>query len=230
MKIIACVRTRNEERNIGQFCESYYQWVDEILVADGGSNDATIEIASRFPKTTVLHFNVTVRAENGLDGNPQPEHFLFLREEAIERGADWIIFDDCDCFPNYWLKADALHWMRITKRASLFVRRVYFYGPDKIFPKMHEPGASLWAWRPSQVEIDVNIEKPWRLELTLPNENNRLPLMVPYWLLHHPWPTPELTQTKIDYYRQSGRHPTMLHPTQFAGKLADPEPDMRPDP
>lgn len=231
VKIIACVRTRNEERNIGEFCRAYYQWVDEIIVADGGSTDRTMEIAKRYPRVKVLNFDLTLPAENGLDGNPQPQHFEFLRDAAIERKADWIIFDDCDCRPNYMLRAEGRRIMEHAGDLALFARRVYFYGPHKIFPRMHEAGASLWAWQPALHDISVNRDKPWRLELDVPPETERLNLgSPPFCLLHHPWPTAELTKAKIDYYRASGRHPDMQYPTQFGGPLADPEPHMRSDP
>lgn len=231
VKIIATVRTRNEERNIGEFCRAYYQWVDEILVADGGSTDRTVEIARRYPKVTVLNFDLTLPAEGGLDGNPQPQHYLFLRDEAIRRGADWIIFDDCDCVPNFNVRAVGRRLMEETEQGAIFLRRVYFYGPDQIFPELHEVGTSLWAWRPDQHDVEVNPEKPWRLELTVPPKDESLSLELPdYCLLHRPWPTRELTKAKINYYRKSGRHPEMLHPTEFGGPLLPADPLMRPDP
>ena len=52
MKIITIVRTRNEHRNIERFCRSY-SWADQIFVADGGSDDDTISLASKFPNVIV---------------------------------------------------------------------------------------------------------------------------------------------------------------------------------
>jgi len=53
MKIFATVRTRNEKEHIEKFCESYSQFVDTILVADGGSTDDTVLIASKYPKVKI---------------------------------------------------------------------------------------------------------------------------------------------------------------------------------
>ena len=42
MKIVATCRTLNEEANIERFCESYSQFADQIIVADGGSTDRAV--------------------------------------------------------------------------------------------------------------------------------------------------------------------------------------------
>jgi glycosyltransferase involved in cell wall biosynthesis len=48
MKISACIITLNEERNLPRCLESVAPLVDEILVVDSGSTDATLEIAGKF--------------------------------------------------------------------------------------------------------------------------------------------------------------------------------------
>lgn len=48
MKISACIITLNEERNLPRCLKSIASLVDEILVVDSGSADATIEIAREF--------------------------------------------------------------------------------------------------------------------------------------------------------------------------------------
>ncbi len=63
--IIAMVRTRNEEMNIGAFCESYQGIADKILVADGGSNDDTVEIALGYPKVKVRNFTERTEMKKG---------------------------------------------------------------------------------------------------------------------------------------------------------------------
>ena len=48
--------------------------------------------------------------------------------------------------------------------------------------------------------------------------------MPPYCLLHYSWVDKERLEKKLKYYRESGQHPTMSHPTDFAGtpeKLPD---------
>lgn len=230
VKIVAAVRTLNERRNIAAFCRSYYQWVDEIIVADGGSEDDTVAIAKRFPNTRVIHFKERMNLEDGRWRNPQGSHFLMLRDEAIQSGADWIIFDDCDCVPNYKMKANARRLFEQTEQHSIFARRVYFWGSDRIFPQMHAPGASLWAWAPNRVEVTVDPEA-WRsIALEVPPISEARVLEFPYCLLHRPWPDPETVDRKMEFYQKSGQHPNMKHPLNFAGPLAEPEPFMRVEP
>ena len=48
MKISACLITLNEERNLPRCLKSVAPLVDEIVVVDSGSVDATREIAEKF--------------------------------------------------------------------------------------------------------------------------------------------------------------------------------------
>jgi len=48
MKISACIITLNEERNLPRCLKSVAPLVDEILLVDCGSTDATLEIAGKF--------------------------------------------------------------------------------------------------------------------------------------------------------------------------------------
>jgi len=48
MKISACIITHNEERNLPRCLKSVAPLVDEILIVDSGSTDATPEIAAQF--------------------------------------------------------------------------------------------------------------------------------------------------------------------------------------
>jgi glycosyltransferase involved in cell wall biosynthesis len=48
MKISACLITLNEERNLPRCLQSVAPLVDEILLVDAGSTDATLEIAAQF--------------------------------------------------------------------------------------------------------------------------------------------------------------------------------------
>jgi glycosyltransferase involved in cell wall biosynthesis len=54
MKVSACLITRNEERNLERCLSSVAPLVDEILVVDSGSADATLEIAAKFG-ARILH-------------------------------------------------------------------------------------------------------------------------------------------------------------------------------
>jgi glycosyltransferase involved in cell wall biosynthesis len=226
MKIIVVVRTMNEESNIGRFCQSY-EWADKILVSDGGSTDRSEEIAAGYGNVELIPFREVVSLENGGVRNPPGPHINFMIEEAKanERGADWIIFDDCDCVPNKLLRQGARGIIEaMTNRIDvLAAKRVYFYG-DRILPKLHKPGAGLWAWRPrADVSARTDIGS-LHVEMKINAPDNRwFRFEFPYCLLHYPWPDPEAVARKLDYYRAGGIHPEMLHPLDFGGQLADPE-------
>ena len=67
---------------------------------------ATIEIAEQFPNVKVRAFEEIIPLEDGYSRNPDWKHLNFLFEWAEEEGADWIVLDDCDTFPNYLLRRD----------------------------------------------------------------------------------------------------------------------------
>ena len=229
MKIIATCRTRNEEKNVGRFCKAYQGVADEILIADGGSTDKTIEIALSYPDVTVLHFEEEMVVEGGHTINPQGKHVNFLIERATLRGADWIVFDDCDCVPNHLLQKDLRTKLeKADEHPALFVRRVYFWGKDLIFPRMHEPNTGLYAFRPD-CGIRADESDPWHLTMRYkgnlyltPVRLDSLHLDFPYCLLHYTWQTEEATDEKIKFYRDSGVQPTALHPKDFAGPMEPP--------
>lgn len=249
--IIATVRTRNEERNIGRFCEAYQTIADKIFVADGGSEDDTIEIAQSYPKVEVRPFEETFEAKDGSLLNPQGKHVNFLIEWAIEEGAEWIIFDDCDCVPNYLIREDARGILNSTKEPAIYAHRVYFWGFDMIFPDMHGGGTkalenarlthklgvpawtSLWAWRRETFVQADEVDK-WHLTMLshLHGQAARMRqqarhLRFPYCLMHFSWQTPQLAKEKVDQYRSSGQQPTALYPEDFAGQPVERAPYMR---
>lgn len=227
MKIIAAVRTRNEERNIEKFCLSY-QWTDKILVADGGSTDKTVDIASNIPKAEVRDFPVKRKMLDGLWRNPEAEHINFLIDWANEENADWIIFDDCDCIPNYKLRDEARELLEMSSKDFVFVVRLYLIGKDKHIEKLAKPGkdgeyeTSLWAWK-TNPGIRFEDTKMGFMFRPLPKLDERVNLYPPYCLLHNSWPTEEAIQQKLDFYRRSGQIPGALHPSEMGAATPLPE-------
>jgi len=215
MNIFVINRVRNEERNIERFCMSY-QWADRILIADGGSEDKTIEIARSIPKVTVKNFGLRVQMENGLWRNPQAEHINFMIRWAEREGADWIIFDDCDCFPNYLLKQNARSIIEDTDKKFIKVTRLYLWGEDQHLIKMAQPARpgewypSLWAWRAGELRAQ-NTDMAFMLRPKI-NLDEVQELLPPYCLLHNSWPNKEEVDRKLNFYRRSGQIKNMLHP------------------
>jgi len=82
MKIIATTRTLNEEKNVGRFIESY-NWVDEVLIVDGGSEDSTVSIVNNYDYAFVRTFDERIKMQNNHWRNPQGKH--------INACIDWTI-------------------------------------------------------------------------------------------------------------------------------------------
>lgn len=227
MRIIATVRARNEQASIGRFCMSYAMAADEILVADGGSTDQTVNIANRQPRTSVLSFNETMALKGGHEINPQGKHVNFLIAHAKARGADWIIFDDCDCVPNRKLRNDIRTVIETADgqgKIAVFTRRVFMSGQDFHYPLLHKPNTSLWAFRvDSGVHADeddpLHLTMLWERKTSLHSLRERaLHLEFPYCLLHFTWPNEEEINRKLAFYRESGVQPNAMHPKAFGGE------------
>jgi len=226
MKVVTVVRTRNEEKNIERFCRNY-QWADQILVADGGSEDNTVSIAKSMPKTKVRHFKKRKQMKNGLWRNPQGAHLNFMARWAEEEGADWIIHDDCDCFPNYRIKEDARQIFRETRHDFVYAVRLYLWEDETHFPHMAKPAkghkdweASMWAWRASiNIQFkDTDMAFTWKPKV--PPEK-RVNLMPPYCLLHCTWVDQERLKKKMKFYHESGQIPNINHPLDYAGPIEE---------
>lgn len=234
-KIIAIVRTRDEERNIGRFCEAYQDIADKILVADGGSEDKTIEIASSFPNVEIRNYTKRTQMKGGHWRNNDSDHINYLIAWAMEKEyeANWIILDDCDCVPNYLLRQDCRSILAETESNVVMAVRMYLWGTKEHFSNMSKPGkehekyeGALWAWRP-KIEL-FTVDRPPAYTLTLGSHpvNKGLNkatgvevVMPPYCLLHYSWDDPDITHRKVAVYRDSGLIPTQLHPLDFAGPL-----------
>lgn len=225
MKIFVITRTRNEAHNIQLFCQAY-GWVDRILIADAMSEDNSVLLAREFNNVEVRPFDVW-RQYGKLWLSPQAQHINFLIEWATEDGADWIIFDDPDCWPNYYLREHGRHILESAKSINMvLVTRLYLWGNDKFFPALSQlrgPGLwepSLWAWRP---EIGLGAIEEQNYHYRLNQEVSRktgLPVMPPSCLLHNPWPDEIAVRFKMERYRKSG-HIDMQHPLEFGGPLKD---------
>ena len=83
MKLTACYITKNEERVLAKSLASIAKQVDEIILVDTGSSDATMEIARGYG-ARVSSF-------------VWQDDFAAARNAALEQaGGDWIVFLDAD--------------------------------------------------------------------------------------------------------------------------------------
>jgi len=218
MKIVVCVRTLNEEKNIRRFMESY-QWADKILVADSGSWDRTVEIAREYDNASVYHFTEKVYGK-GYSRPPHGKHINALLRKAIyQDDADWVIFDDCDCVPNYLLRLNGRNLLEnLIGNDVVFAYRMYMYGDGMWFPDMSIPGQSLWAWRSDSCIWASEIDPLKHELLNVPKVGEMLDF--PYTLMHYFAPDEETIQKKLAFYNKY-KPQESAHPLDFCGK---PEP------
>jgi glycosyltransferase involved in cell wall biosynthesis len=187
-------------------------------VADGGSEDNTLDIAR-------LYSNVQVRVfrEKVWNGewwrNPHGKHINFMIDWALAEGADWIIFDDADCVPTLDLQRDIRGLLEDTPKQVVLLYRLYLWGHNQYFPALNEPGQSLWAWHSS---IGVRAEdNDWSHDI-LPcwQPPQELKLEYPHSCLHYFSPDEATVNRKLEFYRESGEQPKALHPLKGCGELA----------
>ena len=230
MKIVACCRAYNEKRHIEQFCKSYQDIADLILVADGGSTDRTVEIAESIPKTKVIHYDVKVECKNGIWRNPDGPHIQFLIDHAVSEGADWIIFQDTDMRPNKYLKEGARELFRMMdsfEKDFLLLTQIFIWQDKEYFPNMSYQGEwmqGLWAWRANlgikiidkmpHFEFSFDSVNPIHLE----RMNNTMKVQPPMCYMHYGWESLEIATEHAEYYRKSGLIPGMIHPLQIGGE------------
>lgn len=221
MKIILTLKSRNEESNVANAIESYVDWVDEILLADGGSTDRTIQIAERYRKVSVRPFRLGYYREDGSFRNHEGHHLNFLFRWAELRAADWIIHDDCDCVLNKHLRENARTLIESTQEETIHTTRLYVYGKDMHFAKMSyindswQP--SLWAWKTSSGLRCENVKRHFTVGM-VEKFSKRL-LYPPYCILHKFAPSEEVIMRKVNDYKLEA--PTAVHPKVIYG---EPEP------
>ena len=82
--ISVAMATLNEESNIDRNLKAINNWVDEIVIADGGSTDNTISLAKKYSKVKILN----VKHE---------DMFHINKQKAIDEcKSDWILQLDTD--------------------------------------------------------------------------------------------------------------------------------------
>ena len=220
-KIVVVVRTRNEAMNIGRFCTAYRDCADLILVADGGSEDRTISIAKCFKNVKVRNFTERINFSGGLWRNPHGTHMNFMFNWAVEEGADWIIFDDCDAVPTAALQKKLRKIMERAAYPTIWLYRLYIWGKDKYFPRMNDPGKSIYAWRPETgiIARETSPQDCYLLNVPSGKSKEIVVLEPPLCSLHYYCPNEEIVRAKMDFYKAT-KH-ALQHPLQMGGPLAD---------
>jgi glycosyltransferase involved in cell wall biosynthesis len=210
MKIVVVVRTRDEEKNISTFCKCY-SWADLILVADGGSVDKTTEIAEDFPNVKVRHYMERV-SNDGFETwrNPHGKHMNFMFDWAEQERADWIIFDDADCFPTLDAQIGIRPILEKTSKNCVYINRVYTYHSDSwikdiTLPKdgrrrpTWENSSGVYAWKPGVVRAR---DEDWKHELDFFDAHIHY-LLPPVSAIHDFYPEDGSRQKKVQFYKDT---------------------------
>ncbi len=137
--ISAAIITLNESRVIAPLLQAL-SWADDIVVVDGGSDDATVEIARRHGARVVSH---------------PFDNFAQQRNRAIDlaRG-EWVLSIDADECPTPRL-VDEILWQtrngrragyRIPIRSKIFGRKMRFGGTQDDRPvRLFRRDAARWS-------------------------------------------------------------------------------------
>ena len=138
-RITATIITLDEEKNLAELLPAL-SWVDEIVVVDGGSSDATLEIARRHGCRAVSRrFDTFARQRN---------HALGLA------GGDWVLSIDADERPTRRLCveirrriATARHAaFRVGIRSRIFGRQMRYSGTQDDCPvRLFRRDAGRWV-------------------------------------------------------------------------------------
>lgn len=223
MDVVAILRTLNEEQHIENFCNGY-DWCDKILMADGGSTDNTIALASEFPNVEVRHFDQRIPlGSNGDFMNPEPAHVNFLVKWAESLHPTWIVFDDCDSYPSPALRRGAMEilgqaYANVERDGliSVSVKRLYMWGADHYFPKATQ-GWARWAWMPrfSTYKLPEDVTNFFEMK----PRNPLFPLLLdapPYALMHNFCPTEEAARRRVKWYQSWGQEMVYMPESQYA--------------
>lgn len=130
---------QDEENCIAVGIENCQDYVNEIIILDGGSVDATKEIALSYPEVKLYEF-------------PFDRHFGNQKNRCIEKATgDWILFKDCDeIFENDLLVV--LQRLAEEKRFSAF--NVFAFGRktyvDGELINIEEPDYQIRYWKNGQ--------------------------------------------------------------------------------
>lgn len=119
--ISVAIATYNEEKNIIKCLEAVANWVDEIIIADGASQDKTIELASKYKNVKIIK-------------TTNKPMFHINKNIAIEGcTSDWILQLDADEIVTPELKQEIISILKqdsksIKENGFWIKRKNYFLG------------------------------------------------------------------------------------------------------
>ena len=115
-KLTAIIPCKNERLHIRSCIESFFDIADEILIADSGSEDETLEIVSEFEKVRVIEREYIYSGDFKNWAIPQAAHDWVLIVDADERltkalaeEIDQLLSSEPD-FDGYWINRDNFYF------------------------------------------------------------------------------------------------------------------------
>ncbi len=113
--ISAVVITKNEEDRITTCLESI-KWADEIIIADNGSSDKTLDLAKKYT-SKIVHYH--------------ERDFATLRNYALKHASgDWVLYIDADERVLKPLRQEILELVKSNKSAFAIPRRNIIFGEE----------------------------------------------------------------------------------------------------
>ncbi len=119
LPVTVIVLTHNEELNLGRCLSSVADWVQEIVVVDCGSTDATVQVARKFDAKVVTHEFVN-----------QAQQFNWALD-SVPIAGDWILRLDADEYVLPELRDEIAEAIAVTPpemNGFEMKRRMYFWG------------------------------------------------------------------------------------------------------
>lgn len=120
IKLSVAIATYNEEKKLGACLASVSSWADEIVVVDGGSTDATVEIAGKFRAKVTVTTN--------------PPIFHINKQKAVDLSTQkWVLQLDADELVSDELKKEISAVVRNERSGDTYEgyylpRKNYFLG------------------------------------------------------------------------------------------------------
>lgn len=114
-----CAISYNEEQDLPDFIEHLIPWVDEIVIIDDGSEDATQDIALRYSNRNVKFIH---------SPRKEKEYYSHQRNKAIRAStSDWLLHMDIDERVTPGLACEILEAIRNEKYDGYRYRRLNFF-------------------------------------------------------------------------------------------------------
>lgn len=168
-KISVAIATFNEENNIGRCLDSVGDWVDEIVIVDGSSEDKTVEIIKKYKAKIIVTDN--------------PPIFHINKQKAIDAcTGEWVLQLDADEVVSKDLKEEILDIINPQPTNGYYIpRKIFLLGkwmrkggiyPDYVI-RLFKKGKGHFPCQSVHEQVEIEGEVGY-----LTNE-----------LIHNPYPT-----------------------------------------